>query len=140
MALMSKKTLRVGISAAIIVGTLGVFMAQSMQDSLAYFKNVDEVMTEPAQWYDKDMNLHGWVVPNSIYGNPETLEWQFEVKSGTHVVLARYQGTVPDTFQDDAEVVLKGRLTAAGFHVQPDGVVAKCPSKYEAQVGPTSSR
>jgi cytochrome c-type biogenesis protein CcmE len=40
---------------------------------------------------------------------------------------------VPDTFKDDAEVVLKGRLTSDGFHVDPNGVMAKCPSKYEAQ-------
>ena len=39
---------------------------------------------------------------------------------------------VPDTFKDEAEVVLKGRLTTTGFHTEPNGVMAKCPSKYEA--------
>jgi cytochrome c-type biogenesis protein CcmE len=43
---------------------------------------------------------------------------------------------VPDTFKDrpgeEAEVVLKGQLTPSGFHVDPNGVTAKCPSKYEA--------
>lgn len=137
---MSKKTLRVGISAVIIVGTLGVFMAQSLQESLAYYKTVDEVMVEPEAWYGKNMNLHGYVVPQSIYYNPETLDVQFEVRTGGHVVRAAYRGTVPDTFQDDAEVVLKGRLGPEGFHVEPGGVMAKCPSKYEAQTGPTSVR
>ena len=28
--------------------------------------------------------------------------------------------------------MLKGQLTSAGFHVDPNGVMAKCPSKYEA--------
>ena len=42
-------------------------------------------------------------------------------------------GIVPDTFKEDAEVVLKGRLASDGsFHVDKDGVMAKCPSKYEA--------
>jgi len=27
--------------------------------------------------------------------------------------------------------VLRGRLTSQGFHTDPNGVVAKCPSKYE---------
>jgi hypothetical protein len=27
--------------------------------------------------------------------------------------------------------VLKGRLSPNGFTVDPDGVMAKCPSKYE---------
>ena len=38
---------------------------------------------------------------------------------------------MPDTFKDEAEVVLKGKLTPTGFHTDPNGVVAKCPSKYE---------
>jgi cytochrome c-type biogenesis protein CcmE len=36
----------------------------------------------------------------------------------------------PDTFKDEAEVVLHGTLAADGFHA--DQVVAKCPSKYQA--------
>ncbi len=43
-----------------------------------------------------------------------------------------YTGVVPDTFKDGAEVVLNGRLTQAGFQVDRNGVMAKCPSKYEA--------
>ena len=48
---------------------------------------------------------------------------------------ASYTGIVPDTFKDDAEVVLKGVLGPDGFKVHPNGVMAKCPSKYEAKVG-----
>ena len=53
---------------------------------------------------------------------------------------ASYTGVVPDTFKNDAEVVLKGTLSPEGFHVSPNGVMAKCPSKYEAKPGgaPTS--
>ena len=39
---------------------------------------------------------------------------------------------MPDTFKDGAEVVLKGAWTPDGFSVEPNGVMAKCPSKYEA--------
>jgi cytochrome c-type biogenesis protein CcmE len=44
---------------------------------------------------------------------------------------ATYSGVVPDTFKDEAEVVLKGRLDGTTFHTVPNGVMAKCPSKYE---------
>jgi cytochrome c-type biogenesis protein CcmE len=50
-----------------------------------------------------------------------------------HVIEASYTGIVPDTFKDEAEVVLKGKLTPTGFHTDPNGVTAKCPSKYEAK-------
>jgi len=43
---------------------------------------------------------------------------------------------VPDTFKGEAEVVLRGELTPdGGFHTEPNGVIAKCPSKYEAAGG-----
>ena len=44
----------------------------------------------------------------------------------------RRTGHRPDTFKDEAEVVLKGSSTPEGFHCRTDGVMAKCPSKYEA--------
>ena len=43
---------------------------------------------------------------------PNTLEYQFKVENKGNVVLASYTGVLPDTFKDDAEVVLKGRLTS----------------------------
>ena len=63
---------------------------------------------------------------------PDTLEYQFKVQNKGRVVQASYTGILPDTFKDDAEVVLKGRLSHGGaFEVEPNGVMAKCPSKYE---------
>jgi hypothetical protein len=34
--------------------------------------------------------------------------------------------------------VIKGTLGPDGFHVSPNGVMAKCPSKYEAK-GPAGT-
>jgi len=48
------------------------------------------------------------------------------------VFKASYRGVVPDTFKEGAEVVLTGRLSPHGFDVDPNGVIAKCPSKYVA--------
>ncbi len=79
-------------------------------------------------------------MPGSLFVKPNTLEYKFKVQNNPArtgptggVVDATYTGIVPDTFKDEAEVVLKGQLTPDGFHVEPNGVMAKCPSKYEAQ-------
>ena len=53
-------------------------------------------------------------------------------QNGSSTVVANYTGVVPDTFKGGSEVVLKGRLGPAGFQVEPGGVMAKCPSRYEA--------
>ena len=47
--------------------------------------------------------------------------------------MATYEGLVPDTFKSGAEVVVKGTLTADNqVAIVPDGIMAKCPSKYNA--------
>jgi cytochrome c-type biogenesis protein CcmE len=128
---MSKKTLRVALSAVVILGAFTLLMAQTVRESAQYYKHVDEVMASPEQWYGKRLQLHGFVVADSITARKSTLDWRFQVQNGGHVVPASYRGVVPDTFKDGSEVVLVGTLGPDGFHVAPDGVKAKCPSKYE---------
>ena len=42
---------------------------------------------------------------------------------------------MPDTFKSGAEVVAKGTLTPDDrLDVVADGIMAKCPSKYDAKV------
>jgi cytochrome c-type biogenesis protein CcmE len=94
-----------------------------------------------SQWYGKGIQMHGYVVDGSIERRPNTLDYRFKVKNGESVVTATYTGIVPDTFKDGAEVVLKGTLSESGFQVERDGVMAKCPSKYEpSATGPTNVR
>ena len=97
-------------------------------------------MTQPDAWYGKKLQLHGYVVPNTILRRRDSLDYRFEVQNKGQVVRASYSGIVPDTFKDDAEVVLKGTLTPAGFEVEPNGVMAKCPSKYEAKPGSSAPK
>jgi cytochrome c-type biogenesis protein CcmE len=122
----------VGVIAAAFIGLLYVTLAEGTE----YYKHVDEVMASPEQWQGKRLQLHGFVVTNSILVKPETQEYRFKVQSNGKVIDASYEGIVPDTFKDrpgeEAEVVLKGELTPGGFHVERNGVMAKCPSKYEA--------
>jgi cytochrome c-type biogenesis protein CcmE len=91
-----------------------------------------------AHFLGKNMQVHGFVVDKSIEQRPNTLEYRFKLRSGDYQVVAMYTGVVPDTFKDGAEVVMTGRLGPDGFKVVPNGVTAKCPSKYEA-AGPTAS-
>jgi cytochrome c-type biogenesis protein CcmE len=129
---MSKKTTRALVSTIVIGGALALLLSLSLSEAAQYYKHVDEVMVSPEQWYGKNLQLHGFVVDDSHLVNPKTLEHRFSVRTGAHVVNATFTGVVPDTFKDGSEVVLTGRLSPSGFQVAPGGVMAKCPSKYEA--------
>ena len=120
-----------------MVLAFGGLLRYTLAEGTEYYKHVDEVMAAPQQWEGHRMQLHGFVVANSILVKPDTLEYKFKVQSNGQVMDATYKGIVPDTFKDrpgeEAEVVLKGKLSpAGGFHVEKDGIMAKCPSKYEA--------
>lgn len=135
---MSTKATRAVVSAAVLLGALTMLLYTTVSSGAQYYKHVDEVMPTPADWYGKNIQLHGFVVDKSIEQRPNTLDYRFKLRSGDYQVLATYTGIVPDTFKDGAEVVLTGRLGPQGFQVDPNGVTAKCPSKYEA-AGPSAT-
>ena len=127
---MSQKTAKVGITVLVLATAFGVLLYTSLGESMQFYKYTDEVMANPAEWQGKNLQVHGYVVPNSIAMKPGTLEYRFDMQRNGKVMRAFYTGIVPDTFKNDSEVVLTGRLTPDGFHATE--MTAKCPSKYDA--------
>jgi cytochrome c-type biogenesis protein CcmE len=128
---MKHKAAKIGLTSVVLAVAFGGLLYSTMGEATEYYKHVDEVMTQPEQWYGKRLQLHGFA--KEVMRKPNSLEYRFQVESNGQIVHATYKGVVPDTFKDDAEVVLKGTLSPDGFTVAPNGVMAKCPSKYEPQ-------
>ena len=136
---MTHRYIKIGATVCVLVLAFAGLLWSTLQDGADYFKNVDEVLASRPAWEGKSLQLHGYVVPGSIYKNQDSLEYRFKVQNNPIradqngvVIEASYTGIVPDTFKPEAEVVLRGKLGPNGFQVVPNGVVAKCPSKYEA--------
>jgi cytochrome c-type biogenesis protein CcmE len=136
---MAHRYIKIGITALVLVSAFTFLMWTSLRDGAQYFKHVDEVMADRQTWEGKPLQLHGYVIPGSILQRPNTLDYRFKVQNNPiragepgHVINVTYSGIVPDTFKGEAEVVLHGKLGPEGFHTDPNGVIAKCPSKYEA--------
>jgi cytochrome c-type biogenesis protein CcmE len=130
-----KSVAKIGLTTVVLVGAFSGLMFLTLAEGTEYYKHVEEVMTQPSDWYGKRLQLHGFVVKDSILKRRDSLEYQFRIESNGFVVPAAYTGTVPDTFKGGSEVVLKGRLGPDGFQVERNGVMAKCPSKYEPRAG-----
>lgn len=135
---MSKKAVRVGVSTVVILSALTWLMISTISGDVEFYKKVDEVMADPAAWQGKRMQVHGYVLGDPLVKS-STLEYRFTLHNNGKVIQAEYRGVVPDTFKADAEVVAKGKIGANGvLLVEPDGITAKCPSKYEAaKTGPS---
>src|SRR5690242_15863741 len=134
---MPTRNIKIVATVAVLVLAFAGLLWSTLRDGTEYFKNVDEVLKDQQAWHDKPLQLHGYVVPGSIFRKRDSLEYRFKVQNSPpraeqgappSIVEASYTGIVPDTFKDEAEVVLKGTLTTEGFQTAPNGVVAKCPS------------
>jgi cytochrome c-type biogenesis protein CcmE len=128
---MKQRAIKIALTTIVLVGAFSGLLYSTLQDGTEYYKHVEEVMDKPSAWYGKKLQLHGFVVPNTIMRRRDSLDYRFRIQSNGAVVAAQYTGVVPDTFKDNSEVVLKGTLGPDGFTVAPNGVMAKCPSKYE---------
>jgi cytochrome c-type biogenesis protein CcmE len=127
---MSHKAAKIGATSFVLLTAFGVLLYTTLGESMQYYKYVDEVTAQPDAWKDKNLQVHGNVVPGSIGRKKDSLEWRFDIQRNGQKMTAYYTGIVPDTFKDDSEVVLTGRLTSQGFMATE--MTAKCPSKYEA--------
>jgi cytochrome c-type biogenesis protein CcmE len=130
--LMKSKSLKIGATVVVLALAFGGLLYSTLRDGTEYYKHVEEVASDPAAWSGKKLQLHGYVVDKSIFVKPDTLEYRFQIRNKGAVMQASYTGIVPDTFKDGSEVVLKGHLQQGGFAVEANGVMAKCPSKYDA--------
>ena len=95
---MKNKAAKLGLTSLVLGLAFAGLLYSTLAEGTEYYKHVDEVMTQPADWYGKKLQLHGYVVPNSVFVNRKTLEYRFKVQSNGQVVDARYTGVVPDTF------------------------------------------
>lgn len=128
---MPAKTVKTVITTLVLTAALGSLLWGTLAEGTAYYMHVDEVMAEPDAWYGKQLQVHGYVVEGSRLRKPDTLEYRFQVENNGAVINAEYTGLVPDTFLDGSEVVISGTFGPQGVAVAPNGVMAKCPSKYE---------
>jgi cytochrome c-type biogenesis protein CcmE len=126
---MSHKAAKLGLTTLVLATAFGILLYTTMGESMQYYKYVDEVAGQPQAWAGKTLQVHGYVVPGSIARKRDALEYQFQLQRNGQVLRAYYTGVVPDTFKNDAEVVLTGQLTPNGFMASE--MTAKCPSKYE---------
>src|SRR3954464_1637947 len=120
-----------------VVGAIGAVLYLSALPGGEYYKHVDEVMSNVGSLRGKNLQVHGFVVKDSILQKRGSLEYRFKLETraprAAAVIEAEYRGLVPDNFKSESEVVAKGTITSANhLTIVPDGISAKCPTKYQA--------
>jgi cytochrome c-type biogenesis protein CcmE len=141
----SWQSARIGIAAAVVVGTIGWLAYTGYGANKSYFVTIAELGGMGDKAYHSQLRVEGFVLPGSIVQDGTHVTFvlnEFEShspKAATGRLLkVAYNGSEPppDTFKDDAQALAQGTYGHDGiFHATE--LQAKCASKY-APVQPGS--
>jgi cytochrome c-type biogenesis protein CcmE len=122
------------VAGALIVGTICYLIFSGISDSMVYYYTVSELKAQKAALAGKGIRVNGHVLVGSIHRSEDGTRVDFAVleKKTDETLGVTYQGLIPDTFKDNAEVVVEGVYDPQNQTFQATTLLAKCPSKYEA--------
>ena len=122
------------LGAGLIILSVGYLMATGIKDTGMYFLTPSELAAKidgDRSFHDVGVKMGARVVRGTIERDVATQTITFEVTDGQQTYPVIYRGLAPDTFTDDVDVVVEGRLGMDGtFHAT--SLLAKCGSRYEA--------
>ncbi len=129
----TKMILKILIGVIVIGGGLGYFTFQAMQSSWSYYYSVDEFSANISDMNNYSFRIAGRVKPGSVNRDLQKMNLTFTLAGTKTEIPVLYEGTVPDNFTDDIEVVVEGRLDE-NKSFKAKTLMTKCESKYKAKV------
>jgi cytochrome c-type biogenesis protein CcmE len=123
-----------GVGVGIIVVTLVTLGWVGARESKTYYHTISELSTMKQGELRQRMRVSGYVAQGTIQHLPGRVD--FILIEENRKLPVSYTGTapLPDTFKDDAQALVEGRLGSDGKFTA-EQVQAKCASKYE--IAPT---
>jgi cytochrome c-type biogenesis protein CcmE len=129
----TKMIVKILIGIIVIGGGLGYFTFQAMQSSWSYYYSVDEFSANIADMNNYSFRIAGRVKPGSVNRDLEKMNLTFTLAGAKTELPVYYDGTIPENFTDDIEVVVEGRLDE-NKSFKAKTLMTKCESKYKAKV------
>ncbi len=123
------------IAGALILGSIGFLMYTGMSESMVTYYDVPQLLEKSTRLEKRGVRLTGQVKPGSINlrRNQSSVEFLVYDQASTLSIPVTYQGDIPDTFQERAEVVVEGRYDRDDQLFHAKLLLAKCPSKFQQQ-------
>ncbi|MHC4104916.1 MAG: cytochrome c maturation protein CcmE [Planctomycetota bacterium] len=129
----TKIIFKILIGVIVIGGGLGYFTYQAMQSSWSYYYSVDEFSANISDMNNYSFRIAGRVKPGSVNRDLQKMNLTFTLAGTKTEIPVLYEGTVPDNFTEDIEVVVEGRLDE-NKSFKAKTLMTKCESKYKAKV------
>lgn len=132
-----KKQRKILFGGAIVTGLVGYLMVTGISDAAVYYHTPTELLSKVATdptYRDNGIKVGGRVATGSVQYDPRTLDLQFivlDIQNPDVSFPVEYQGPLPETFKEGADVVVEGLYDESGVF-EATTVLTKCGSRYEA--------
>lgn len=132
-----KKQRKFLVGGALVAGLVGYLMFTGMQESMVYYHTPTELLAKSAAdptYADVGVKVGGRVLPGTVEFDQRSLDLRFtlvDIEQPETTFPVHYQGPLPDTFQEGADVVVEGKYSADGGF-EATTLLTKCGSRYEA--------
>lgn len=114
----------------VVVAVAIGFVVMDGLKSETYFYTVDTAVAKGADLNGQHVRIKGTVEPGSVVGNDGELGRSFRIAENGKSISVTYDRAMPDTFDENMEVVVQGKVNS-DMVVVADEVLVKCPSRYE---------
>ncbi|HEU5318252.1 MAG TPA: cytochrome c maturation protein CcmE [Chloroflexota bacterium] len=112
------------------LAALGFFIASALNSGSVYYLTIGELRAKGDTIQNQRVRVAGHVTPGTIERAGSLLRFTALDRATSQQLPVVYRGVIPDAFNEEAEVVVEGKLTQGGTF-EATTLLAKCPSKFE---------
>lgn len=120
------------IGGGVAIVLIGYLVWSTFAGAAQHNRPVSELVSNPGKYIGEQVRITGKVAPGSIEKHGEIL--RFEVQEDGEKITVEYKGTMPNSFQDGADVIADGELKDNNVFFAKS-LLVKCPSKYTTEDG-----
>jgi cytochrome c-type biogenesis protein CcmE len=118
------------IGGLVVVLVISYLIFSSLSGATQYYLTVAEVKAQGPS--DRIVRVNGIVDGESIQYDPRTLTLQFDLTDESGRLPIVHHDVMPDMLRDGADAVVEGKYREDGmFKINSNGLLLKCPSKYQ---------
>lgn len=138
---MNTAKMKLLVGGVLIAGGMVYLGYLSASQAGQYAIGVKDYIGEPLRFKDRGLRLAGHTVKGSWQTNGRKHEFLVAEAGGPGMVIpesaptirVRFEGTMPDTFKEDMDVIVAGRMDGETFVATE--VMTQCASKYQGVDG-----
>jgi cytochrome c-type biogenesis protein CcmE len=125
----SKSKIRLGVVSVVLLLAIGYMILSTSLSSYTIYKQIGDIQKDPTL-VGKNVEVGGKVQPGSVVKKGAQISFVLMEKAAKIDVV--YTGQVPQTFGDNVQAVITGKLESLDKLVAKS-IITKCPSKYDGK-------